>query len=158
MDTPVPNNIEHSPAQNTEFLRMAKLAELRGEMKALEAKMHAIEQELHRLQDEPRSLFNFGSHADSSSAILRPEEKIAFFLELFGARRDVYPKFWENPASGKKGYSPAYISDHAAGRTGKRFLPLDKRAVEAHLRGTQAIGVYALRQDDSCIFLAADDR
>jgi superfamily II DNA or RNA helicase len=135
---------------------MAKIAELRGEMNALETKMHAIEQELHRLQDEPRSLFDFGSHTNSSSAKLRPEEKIAVFLELFGARRDVYPKFWENPASGKKGYSPAYISDYAAGGTGKRFLPLDKRAVEAHLRGTQAIGVYALRQDDSCIFLAAD--
>jgi hypothetical protein len=156
MDLPVLNNIEHSPAQNSEFLRMAKIAGLSGEMKALETRMHAIEQELHRLQDEPRAVFDFGSHTNSSSAKLRPEEKITFFLELFGARRDVYPKFWENSASGKKGYSPAYISDHAAGGTGKRFLPLDKRVVEAHLRGIQAIGVYALRQDDSCIFLAAD--
>jgi superfamily II DNA or RNA helicase len=33
---------------------------------------------------------------------------------------------------------------------------LDDRVVERHLLGNQAIGVYALRTDDSCIFLAAD--
>lgn len=38
----------------------------------------------------------------------------------------------------------------------QKFPPLDGRAIEAHLRGTHAIGTYAIREDDSCIFLAAD--
>jgi len=156
MDTPIQNNIESRPAASKESLRIAKVAELRREIEALEAQTNAKEQELIKLQPEPSSLFEGFDRAGRSSAALRSEEKIALFLELFGARRDVYPKFWENLSSGKKGYSPAYINDHVTGGSGKRFLPLDENAIERHLRGQQAIGVYALRPDDSCIFLAAD--
>lgn len=131
---------------------MTKAAELRREIAMLEAQKSEKEQELRQLQEEPKPLLDFGSRSVPSLAVLRPEEKIALFLDLFGARRDVYPKFWENPSSGKKGYSPAY----ANGVAGKRFLPLDEHVIEGHLRGHQAIGVYALRNDDSCIFLAAD--
>ena len=111
---------------------------------------------MKKLQARPKSLFEFASHKDGGSAALSLSDKVALFLELFGARRDVYPKFWENASTGKKGYSPAYKNDRQAGVSGKNFLPLDERAVEEHLRGNQAIGVYALRTDDSCIFLAAD--
>ena len=156
MHTAIQNNIESRPATSKESIRRARVAELRREIEALEAQKSAKEQELSKLQLEPSSLFEGFDRADRSSSALRPEEKIALFLELFGARRDVYPKFWENLSSGKKGYSPAYINDHMTGGSGKRFLPLDEQVVERHLRGHQAIGVYALRQDDSCIFLAAD--
>ena len=156
MDTPIQNNIGSRPATSKESLRVAKVAKLRQEIEALEAQKNAKEQELTKLQLEPSSLFEGFDRADRSSPTLRPEEKIALFLELFGARRDVYPKFWENLSSGKKGYSPAYINDHMAGESGKRFLPLDEHVIERHLRGQQAIGAYALRPDDSCIFLAAD--
>jgi hypothetical protein len=77
-------------------------------------------------------------------------------LELFGARRDVYAKYWENAATGKKGYSPAYANDRGMGAVGRHAIPLDERIIEGDLRGLQDIGVYALRPDDSCIFLAAD--
>ena len=156
MDTPIQNNIGSRPATSKESLRVAKVAKLRQEIEALEAQKNAKEQELTKLQLEPSSLFEGFDRADRSSPTLRPEEKIALFLELFGARRDVYPKFWENLSSGKKGYSPEYINDHMAGGSGKRFLPLDEHVIERHLRGQQAIGAYALRPDDSCIFLAAD--
>jgi superfamily II DNA or RNA helicase len=135
---------------------VTKIAELRREIEAIEAQKSAKERELRQLQNEPRSLLDIVSRADRSSTVLRPEEKVALFLELFASRRDVYAKFWENPGSGKKGYSPAYANDRETGASGKRFLPLDERTIEEHLRGHQAIGVYALRSDDACIFLAAD--
>ena len=86
---------------------------------------------------------------------------------LFGARRSVYPKFWENPKTAKKGYAPACHNEWRPGVCRKpqikctdcphqKFPPLDEIAVEAHLRGTHTIGTYAIREDDSCIFLAAD--
>ena len=156
MEPPGPNSIERSQAQDAESLRMSRVTELRREIETLEGQKRATEEELRKLQSGPRSLFDAAGRADHPATMLNPEEKIALFLELFGARRDVYPKFWENTHSGKKGYSPAYVTDHEAGAFGKRYLPLDDSVVEKHLRGQQAIGVYALRQDDSCIFLAAD--
>ena len=133
----------------------SKIVALRQTINELELEKGRREAELRLLEAAPISLFGTGT-PEHPRAVLRPQEKIALFLELFGARRDVYPKFWENPGIGKKGYSPAYVTDHRDAGLQKRFLPLDERVVEAHLRGSQAIGVYALRPDDACIFLAAD--
>ncbi len=156
MEAPSPDSIERGQAQDAVSLRMSRVTELRREIETLEGQKRAKEEELRRLQSGPRSLFDAAGRADHPATMLNPEEKIALFLGLFGARRDVYPRFWENTDSGKKGYSPAYVTDHEAGAFGKRYLPLDESVVEKHLRGQQAIGVYALRQDASCIFLAAD--
>ena len=35
-----------------------------------------------------------------------PEEKIVLFKRLFCCREDLFPRFWENNKTGKKGYSP----------------------------------------------------
>jgi len=149
---------EGGPVQSVKSTRVAAAERLRLEIEALETQKNAKEQELRQLQIEPESLFDGVGRGGLSSTVLRPEEKIALFLNLFGTRRDVYPRYWENPSSGKKGYSPAYVNDRDSGASGKRYLALDEGVVEGHLRGhqDQAIGVYALRQDDSCIFLAAD--
>jgi len=96
MDRPFQNQAERGPVQSARSLRLTKVAGLRQEIEALEAQKSAKEQELSQLQLEPNSLFDIVSRADRSSTVLRPEEKIALFLELFGTRRDVYPKFWEN--------------------------------------------------------------
>ncbi len=107
------------------------------------------------------------SPESSASGVLQPAEKVALFLSLFGARRSVYPKLWENPKAGKKGYSPACENEWRRGVCAKpkvkcsecrhqKFPPLDASAVEAHLRGAHTVGTYAIREDDSCIFLAAD--
>jgi len=96
-----------------------------------------------------------------------PQEKVALFLSLFGTRRSVYPKYWENPKTGKKGYSPACDNEWRPGICRKpqvkcaecphqRFPSLEGRAIEAHLRGQHTLGVYAIREDNTCLFLAAD--
>ena len=142
-------------AQRAAVARAGKLAALRQQIEELEAQKAVKEQELRELQNASASLLDCGAIAGERTAPKRAEEKVALFLELFGARRDVYPRYWENATTGRKGYSPAIDYGHS-GISGKRYLPLDERAVETHLRGQQAIGVYALRTDDSCIFLAAD--
>jgi superfamily II DNA or RNA helicase len=156
METPIPCNAGPSPIQNAESLRTSRIEALRREIDELGAQKAAKEKEIRHLQAAPSSLLDKITHESGHSVTLGPKEKIALFLKLFGARRDVYPKLWENNASRKKGYSPAYEIDHRSGAAVKRFLPLDERAVEAHLRGRIEIGAYAIREDDSCIFLAAD--
>ena len=94
-------------------------------------------------------------------------EKIELFLKLFRCREDVYPKLWQNKLKGTKGYSPACANEWVRNVCEKpkvkcsdcqsqAFLKLDAAAVEAHLRGTATIGTYAIREDDSCVFLACD--
>ena len=95
------------------------------------------------------------------------EDKIDLFLSLFGARRSVYPKLWINLKKGSKGYSPACSNEWVHGLCEKprvkcsdcpnqNFPPLDHAAIHSHLIGRHTIGTYAIREDDSCIFLAAD--
>ena len=95
------------------------------------------------------------------------EEKIDLFLSLFGARRSVYPKLWINLRKGSKGYSPACSNEWVHGVCEKprvkcsdcpnqNFSPLDHSAIRSHLIGRHTIGTYAIREDNSCIFLAAD--
>ncbi len=96
-----------------------------------------------------------------------PKEKVDLFLRLFRCREDVYPKLWENKKRGTKGYSPACQNEWRQGICEKprtkcsvcperKFLPLDESAIESHLRGHQTIGTYAIRGDDTCVFLACD--
>ena len=96
-----------------------------------------------------------------------PSEKIALFLSLFRCREDVYPKLWENAKDGRKGYAPACGNEWFRGVCEKprvkcsecfhqAFPPLDEAAARDHLTGKHTIGTYAIRQDHSCVFLAAD--
>jgi superfamily II DNA or RNA helicase len=94
-------------------------------------------------------------------------EKVRLFIELFRARQEIFPKRWENTKTGKSGYAPVcgneWVRDicnkpkiKCADCNHQKFLPLDESAVESHLRGNFVIGTYAIRSDDSCIFLACD--
>lgn len=96
-----------------------------------------------------------------------PEEKVALFLSLFRGREDLFPKLWENARKGTRGYSPACRNEWVPGVCSKprtrcsecpnqSFLALDEVAVEEHLRGGCTIGTYAIRKDDTCVFLACD--
>ena len=136
----------------------ARLAELAAEQSRLEQALRTLEAASHPAL--PLS-------SESSSAPITPADKVALFLRLFAARRSVYPRFWENHKTGKKGYAPACDNEWKRGVCEKprvkctdcphqRFPRLDEQAVEAHLRGGHTIGTYAIREDDSCIFLAAD--
>ena len=94
-------------------------------------------------------------------------KRVELFEQMFAARKDVYPRYWENLSSGKKGYAPVCESVWIDGRKLKatevfsrygksKFRPLDRQVLESHLRGQQTVGTYVIRPDDTCIFLAAD--
>ena len=94
-------------------------------------------------------------------------DKIKLFEELFVSRNDVFPKFWENKKKGTKGFSPVCNNEWKYGICSKPkikcseclhrdFQILDSKIIESHLTGLLTIGMYALKPDDTCIFLAAD--
>ena len=147
----------HAPDPSLDELR-AKLAEVRSQ--ALN-----LEEEIARL--EKRGQLELPSAPPEHRTPQSPAEKVALFLELFGTRRSVFPKRWENAKTGKSGYAPACDNEWRPGICRKpqikctecphqKFPPLDDRAIEAHLRGIHTLGVYAITDDNSCRFLAAD--
>ena len=96
-----------------------------------------------------------------------PSEKIALFRSLFCGRQDVFPKRWENARTGRAGYAPACANEwkprlcrkpkvKCGACPNQAFLPLTDKVIEGHLRGRHTVGVYPIRQDDTCGFLAAD--
>ena len=145
--------------------RQQRLADLRQKLAALTREVAKTEDELVALECDGELSLEGTSQA---AQIPRTSaEKIALFLGLFGTRRSVYPQRWENNKTGKNGYSPACDNEWRPGICHKpkvkcaeclhqRFPPLDERAVEAHLRGAQTLGVYAIGTDDACRFLATD--
>lgn len=84
--------------------------------------------------------------------------KVAFFGALFAARTDIYATRYENPRTGKKGWSPAVRGGWQAGVPHERrdYLPLTPDVVAAHLRGDVHVGLYPLLDGDRCWWLAAD--
>ena len=84
-------------------------------------------------------------------------DKIGLIRSLFGARSDVYAHRWENPNTGKSGWSPAVRGGWSKQRSGSReHLPLTDDVLAAHLRGDIAIGIYPLMRGDICKLLACD--
>jgi len=154
------------PPDEEPFPSKPRIDVVRERLNALKAEELNLEEELRILEFGSRQA-RLSFSASSSAMPLLPAQKIALFLDLFGARRSVYPKFWENPKTAKRGYAPACHNEWRPGVCRKpqikctdcphqKFPPLDEIAVEAHLRGTHTIGTYAIREDDSCIFIAAD--
>ncbi len=105
--------------------------------------------------------------AEATSVTFSPDEKIAIFLSLFRCREDVYPRLWENVKTGMKGYSPGCRNEWFRGVCEKprvkcsecvhqAFPPLDEAAARDHLTSKSVIGTYAIRADNTCMFLAAD--
>ena len=89
------------------------------------------------------------------------------FRCLFRGRIDVYPVRWDSKASGKSGYSPACANEWQPGVCDKprikcgdcahrSLIPLTDQVVYKHLAGQHTIGVYPLRADDTCCFVAVD--
>lgn len=86
------------------------------------------------------------------------DEKIAFYMDLFRARTDVFALRWENPAEGRSGWVPAVPGGWRKwmDRENTNYTRLTPAEVEAHLRGKQHIGLYPLSERDTCAFVAAD--
>ena len=149
--------------------RQQRADDLRRQLADLSAEILRTEDELASLEGDGRLVL--GENPSPPKTPQTPAEKIALFLDLFGTRRSVYPKRWENSKTGRSGYSPACDNDSFVNRQNgicqkpkvkcsdcphQRFPSLDERAVETHLRGEQTLGVYAIGTDDACRFLAAD--
>jgi len=86
--------------------RQQRLADLRHKLAALTTEVVKTEGELVAL-DSDGQLTLSAKPAPTGRPPRTPAEKIALFLDLFGTRRSVYPKRWENSKTGKNGYSPA---------------------------------------------------
>jgi hypothetical protein len=147
--------------------RHPRAAALRQRLAELAAELLKTEEALVALESEGQLKLTAATALATTRVPCTPAEKVALFLDLFGTRRSVYPKRWENEKSGKNGYSPACDNEwrpnvcykpkvKCAECLHQRFPPLDERAVEAHLRGTHTLGVYAIGADDTCRFLVAD--
>ena len=127
------------------------------ERRALLAELAAVERASGQTKVEP-----VVDDAPTDAAL-----KIELFRRRFVARSDVFPVYWENPDKGTKGYYPACDAIYEGGvrlrptelyaRYGSaRFQRLDEGVLADHLMGRKTIGSYAIRPDDTCIFLAAD--
>jgi hypothetical protein len=98
-----------------------------------------------------------------------PMEKIQLFMSLFKGRDDVYAKRWENQKKGIFGYSPVCLNEWQPGLCAKpkgkcadcvhkSYTVLDEKVIDDHLRGRNdfVAGIYPLRRDETCCFLAID--
>ncbi|HWZ42539.1 MAG TPA: DEAD/DEAH box helicase family protein [Candidatus Saccharimonadales bacterium] len=95
------------------------------------------------------------------------------FRTLFRGRQDVYARRFESRKTGKSGYAPACGNEWVRGICEKprikcnecphrRFLPVNDEAIRWHLSGKDndgkdfVLGAYAMLEDETCFFLAAD--
>lgn len=103
----------------------------------------------------------------SSSTPSTAVEKVALFRSRFRGREDIYPRFWTNARTGRKGYAPACGNEWVRGVCEKprvkcgecpnqAFLPVEDQVILDHLQGRHVVGVYPLLTDETCWFLAAD--
>ncbi len=83
-------------------------------------------------------------------------DKLALLWSLFGARSDVYARWWESASSGKSGWSPATKDRWVKGRPPRSYLPLTDEVFISHLRGDETIGIYPLLRGDTCALLVCD--
>ncbi|MCX5724603.1 MAG: hypothetical protein NTX84_08845 [Nitrospirae bacterium] len=136
-------------------------------IREIEVRLAAMEAERAVLSEELGRLTAVETPASPQELPKSAVEKADLFLKLFRARESVYPRLWENSRTGKKGYAPACRNEWVRGLCEKpkvkcsecrrqSFPPLDREAAFDHLRGQQTIGTYAIREDNTCIFLAAD--
>ncbi len=148
-----------------------RLQELERLLQTMDAERVSLLREIHVLREKK------SREAETTCPLLgrslaRPDlstntNKVRLFLDLFQARQDIFPRRWENPKTGKAGYAPACANEwvkpicqkpkiKCADCDHQKFLALNEQAVEGHLRGPGIIGTYAIRADDSCVFLACD--
>jgi hypothetical protein len=139
---------------------LISLHQIDAELRALDARREGLIRERERLLARERR------ETDPTGSLSR-EDKIALLLSLFQCREDVYPKLWVNPKDGRKGYSPVCRNEWVRGVCEKprvkcsecphqAFPPLNETAARDHLTGKTVIGTYAIRADNTCVFLAAD--
>lgn len=94
------------------------------------------------------------------------DDKINLFQSLFKGRRDVFAERWENQ-QGKSGYSPVCKNRWNKSKCGlpdvkcsdcpnKKYIPITNDVIFNHLSGKTILGLYPLKTDNTCNFLAID--
>jgi hypothetical protein len=152
-----------------------EIASIWARLEELGAERDALTARLERLASQPGPDANFKSDA-SVTVASTAAEKITLFRRLFAGRSEVFPVRWENRNTGKSGYAPACANEWVRGVCGKpqvkcgecpnqAFIPLSDNVIASHLRGTDpgrssnadfVAGVYPVRVDETCWFLAVD--
>lgn len=153
-----------------------EIASIRARLKELDAERAALTVCLERLVSQPSSGANYKSAGASVTAASAAADKITLFRRLFAGRSDVFPVRWENRNTGKSGYAPACANEWVRGVCGKpqvkcgecpnqAFIALSDNVIASHLRGADTsrsgsadfvAGVYPVRVDETCWFLAVD--
>ena len=170
---------------------MSARDDARGRVEELERRLAALDHERAEVAvrlDEARRAAATQAAAANANAVSPQNapvtmasptpDKVTLFRGLFRGRQDVFPRRWDNPKTGKSGYSPACRNEWLRGVCGKpkvkcgecpnqSFAAVTDEVVRNHLqgrgpaasgRGSGAFtaGVYALLPDETCWFLAAD--
>jgi len=155
-----------------------RLADLKGEVERATQRMTELQTELASSLGRTASSLAQVRVAEATAPIplrLSSSEKVTLFRSLFRGRPDVFPRRWENPRTGRSGYSPTCSNEWVVGVCEKRgvggrprssavcgdcrsraFLPVTDAEVIKHLQGKQVMGVYPLLEDETCWLLAAD--
>lgn len=77
------------------------LDELRAKLVTVRSQASSLEEEIARLEQQGQ--MDLPSTPAIQKTPQSPAEKVALFLDLFGKRRSVFPKRWENARTGKSG-------------------------------------------------------
>ncbi len=126
--------------------------------------------EISGKEPEPEMIapqFTSEAHLSGISNRSDSREKIRLFMSLFKGRDDVYAKRWESKQKEKLGYSPSCLNEWrsgvcakpkgtCAGCTHKAYAALDEKVIQDHLLGKVVAGIYPMRLDETCWFLAVD--
>lgn len=149
-----------------------RVEELEAENRELRGRLGLVAEE-DTVADLPETKAE--ASADAAPGINKyslPDEKILLFRSLFRGWEDVFAKRWYSARSGKSGYAPVCANEWkenvcvrpkgTCSQCSQRILvPLSDQAIYVHLSGADAygrdvVGLYPIRDDDTCFFLAID--
>ncbi len=142
----------------------SRLLRIEEELREAQARLASLKTTLAIQGDSPQGA-PVGKARPSTPATAT--EKVALFRSRFRGRDDVYPRFWTNAKTGRKGYAPACANEWVRGVCEKprvkcgecpnqAFLSVDDQVILDHLQGRHVVGVYPLLTDETCWFLAVD--
>ncbi len=136
------------------------------EIESINQRLHTLEEERSRLLSRKAEIESTTSDLIVTSSTLAPKAKVALFQKFFAGRDDIYAFRWENNA-GKTGYAIACRNEWQSGLcnkpkikcgdcTNKSFRALEPKTIYDHLSGAQTVGLYPLKRNNTCQFLAVD--
>ena len=134
----------------------SRIVELEADNAHLRGLLKLSEQASRRPGAAPTVMFDAAPGTVTGQSPAR--EKVAFYADLFRARRDVYAVRWDSDRTGRGGWMPAVRGGFRKGvrPADRHHLPLTEEVVTRHLSGELEIGLYPLLDDDRCHWLAAD--